>query len=52
MTDGVNNQFALIIRPTPLKALEDLGQVGEVMPQKSTFFVPKLATGMTINPLL
>ena len=32
-------------------ALEQLCRHGEVMPQKSTFFYPKLATGMVMNPL-
>ncbi|HSI32722.1 MAG TPA: DUF1015 domain-containing protein [Tepidisphaeraceae bacterium] len=50
-TDGVKNQIALILQPTPLHALEDLGKHNEVMPQKSTYFFPKLATGMVINPL-
>lgn len=51
MTDGDNFPIALILRPTPLQALEDLGVHGEVMPQKSTFFYPKLLTGMVINPV-
>ncbi len=51
MTDGDNYQLALLMAPTPLAALEQLGQHGEVMPQKSTYFFPKLATGMVINPL-
>jgi uncharacterized protein (DUF1015 family) len=49
--DGVRYQIALMLRPTPLQALEELGKHGEVMPQKSTYFFPKLATGMVINPL-
>lgn len=49
--DGLNYQVALLLRPTPLLALEDLGRHGEVMPQKSTYFYPKLATGLLINPL-
>lgn len=44
-------QVAFLLQPTPIRALADLGQVGEVMPQKSTYFFPKLATGMLINPL-
>lgn len=48
-TDGKKYQIALVVRPTPLPALEELGKHGEVMPQKSTYFVPKLATGMMIN---
>ena len=50
-TDGKQYQIALILRPTPLRALEDLGKHGEVMPQKSTYFFPKLATGMMMYPL-
>jgi uncharacterized protein (DUF1015 family) len=49
--DGAKYQAALMLRPTPLQALEELGKHGEVMPQKSTYFFPKLATGMVINPL-
>ena len=49
--DGRNYQVALLLRPTPLHALEELGKVNEVMPQKSTYFFPKLATGIVINPL-
>jgi uncharacterized protein (DUF1015 family) len=49
--DGHRYQLALMVKPTPLSALEELGKTKEVMPQKSTFFYPKLATGMVINPL-
>jgi uncharacterized protein (DUF1015 family) len=49
--DGKKYQIALMLRPTPLPALEELGRSGEVMPQKSTYFYPKLATGMVINPI-
>src|SRR5258706_3847423 len=50
-TDGVKNQLALILQPTPIHALAELGRHNEVMPPKSTYFYPKLATGMLINPL-
>jgi uncharacterized protein (DUF1015 family) len=49
--DGSKYQIALLLRPTPLHALEELGKFNEVMPQKSTFFFPKLATGMVMYPL-
>jgi uncharacterized protein (DUF1015 family) len=49
--DGKHYQIALLLKATPLGALEQLGKTGEVMPQKSTYFSPKLATGMVINPL-
>jgi uncharacterized protein (DUF1015 family) len=51
MSNGAAFDVALIMKSTPLHALEELGKSGEVMPQKSTFFYPKLATGMTIYPL-
>jgi uncharacterized protein (DUF1015 family) len=49
--DGERYQIGLLLQSTPLHALEELGKHGEVMPQKSTYFFPKLATGMVINPL-
>jgi uncharacterized protein (DUF1015 family) len=51
MTDGVTRQIALLPRPTPLGALVELGKHNEVMPQKSTYFFPKLATGLVLHPL-
>ncbi|MDX9910909.1 MAG: DUF1015 domain-containing protein [Phycisphaerales bacterium] len=44
-------QLAVILRPTPLDAVRDVSRANELMPQKSTFFYPKLATGLWINPL-
>ncbi|GAB5495745.1 MAG: DUF1015 domain-containing protein [Phycisphaerales bacterium] len=44
-------QLAVIVRPTPLDAVRDICLANELMPQKSTFFYPKLATGLFINPL-
>jgi uncharacterized protein (DUF1015 family) len=49
--DGQAYQIGLVLQSTPLHALEALGKHNEVMPQKSTYFFPKLATGMVINPL-
>jgi uncharacterized protein (DUF1015 family) len=51
MTDGKTSQIALLLKSTPLNALEQLGHHNEVMPQKSTYFFPKLATGMVMNPV-
>lgn len=44
-------QLAVIVRPTPLEAVRDVSRANELMPQKSTFFYPKLATGLFFNPL-
>jgi uncharacterized protein (DUF1015 family) len=48
---GGKPQVAIIVRPTPLEAVRDISRAGELMPQKSTFFYPKLATGLWVNPL-
>ncbi len=48
---GGRPQLAVIVRPTPLEAVRDISRAGELMPQKSTFFYPKLATGLFLNPL-
>lgn len=45
------DRIGFIMQPTPLKAVCDVSLAGEVMPPKSTFFFPKLATGLIINPL-
>ncbi len=34
-----------------LKAIWDLARQGEIMPQKSTYFLPKLVTGLVMNPI-
>ena len=51
LVDGKKYQIALMLRATPLSALEDLGKTGEVMPQKSTYFFPKLTSGLLFHPL-
>jgi hypothetical protein len=44
-------QLSVIVRPTPLEAVREVSRAGVLMPQKSTFFYPKLATGLFMNPL-
>jgi uncharacterized protein (DUF1015 family) len=48
-TDGIKHQVAFALKSTPLGALEQLAQHNELMPQKSTYFYPKLTTGLVIN---
>jgi uncharacterized protein (DUF1015 family) len=31
--------------------LKAVSEAGDLMPQKSTYFYPKLATGLVVNPL-
>ncbi len=50
-TDSKEYQLGLVLQATPLEAVRQVCEDGELMPQKSTFFYPKLATGLVINPL-
>jgi uncharacterized protein (DUF1015 family) len=43
--------IAVLMPATTMTQLRDICTAGELMPQKSTYFYPKLATGMVINPL-
>jgi uncharacterized protein (DUF1015 family) len=42
---------AFLMRPTPVAQVRDVASAGENMPPKSTFFFPKLLTGLLFNPL-
>jgi len=42
---------AILVRPTRLAELAAVANAGEVMPEKSTYFHPKLLTGMVFNSL-
>jgi uncharacterized protein (DUF1015 family) len=47
---SVNAVF--VMNPTPVAHVKAVADAGEVMPQKSTFFYPKLASGLVINPIV
>jgi uncharacterized protein (DUF1015 family) len=42
---------AFLMRPTPVQQVRDVAAAGETMPPKSTYFFPKLLTGIVFNPL-
>ena len=44
-------QIALFLNPTKIEEVKDVAAAGEKMPQKSTFFYPKLLTGLVMNKL-
>ena len=48
-----NKEFlaAILIRPVSLEEIRRTANTGELMPPKSTFFTPKLRTGMVIRSL-
>jgi uncharacterized protein (DUF1015 family) len=43
--------LAFLLNPTPVSQVLACADAGERMPRKSTFFYPKLATGMVMYPL-
>src|SRR5437763_499036 len=42
---------AFFMRATPVSQVRDVAAAGENMPPKSTYFYPKVLTGMVFNPL-
>jgi uncharacterized protein (DUF1015 family) len=44
-------QVAFLLRPTPVEQVRAVAAEGETMPPKSTYFFPKLLTGIVFNPL-
>lgn len=46
-----NYQCAFILNPTRVSEIKDVASAGEKMPQKSTYFYPKLITGLVMNKL-
>jgi uncharacterized protein (DUF1015 family) len=44
-------KLAVIMRPTPVGQIVDVADAKESMPAKSTFFHPKLPSGLVMHPL-
>jgi uncharacterized protein (DUF1015 family) len=44
-------EAAFLMRPTPIEQVREVAAEGENMPPKSTYFFPKLLTGLLFNPL-
>jgi uncharacterized protein (DUF1015 family) len=44
-------EIAFLVQPATVGEVRVMSLNNEVMPQKSTYFLPKLATGFLINPL-
>ena len=51
MVDSGAYDAAFLMRPTRVEQVRELAAAGENMPPKSTFFFPKLLTGLLFNPL-
>ncbi len=42
---------AFFMAPTPVERVQEVAAAGESMPPKSTYFFPKVGTGLLFNPL-
>lgn len=45
------SQCVFFVNPARVKEIREVADAGETMPQKSTWFYPKLITGLALNPL-
>jgi len=51
-TDGEPFPLAALVMPATLKHIRQISEHGERMPAKSTYFFPKLLSGLVVNPLV
>lgn len=51
MASGEPFELAALVMPAGLDQIRAVSEAGERMPAKSTFFYPKLLSGLVINPL-
>jgi uncharacterized protein (DUF1015 family) len=49
--DAGEARAALLVAPTPIERVFAVARRGEVMPQKTTYFFPKLVSGLLFHPL-
>lgn len=51
LVDSGERQIAFFVNHIPVKAVLDIAAAGEKMPQKATYFYPKLLSGLTLRKL-
>ena len=49
--DGGRAEGAFLVRPLRVEDVFEVAGRGETMPQKSTYFYPKLVSGLLFHPL-
>ena len=49
--DNGSADCSFILNPTRVSEIRDVALAGEKMPQKSTYFYPKLTTGLVMNKI-
>ncbi|MBW2622279.1 MAG: DUF1015 family protein, partial [Deltaproteobacteria bacterium] len=45
-------EMACILNPTRMEQVQTVAEAGLTMPRKSTYFFPKVITGLVLNPLV
>jgi uncharacterized protein (DUF1015 family) len=51
LVTGGEYDVAFLMRPTPVEQVREIAAAGQSMPPKSTYFYPKVPTGLIFNPL-
>ncbi len=51
LIDAAAYDVAFLLRPTPVAQVRDVAASGQSMPPKSTYFFPKVLTGLLFSPL-
>ncbi len=51
LVDAGDSAAAFLLRAPTVAQVQDVARAGSVMPQKSTYFYPKLYSGFLLNPL-
>jgi uncharacterized protein (DUF1015 family) len=51
LVDSDDKQLVFFMNPTKIEQVQAVAATGEKMPQKSTFFHPKIYSGLTVNKL-
>ena len=42
-------RMAFLLNPPPIRQIQEVADAGLIMPRKSTFFYPKIPTGLVSN---
>jgi uncharacterized protein (DUF1015 family) len=51
MVDEGGYDIAFLVNPTRIEQVQEIVTQGEIMPQKSTYFYPKLLSGLVVNQI-
>lgn len=46
-----NARLAFLLNPTRIEQVQEVASAGLIMPRKSTYFYPKVMTGLVLNPI-